>query len=201
MSAIDTVEGRSEFDRKREYKENKNQNVVWVGNLSFKCSERDLQDEFSTFGKIVSIDVPRDSETRKSKGFGFIEFESAEDADKAVKAKHKQQIDGREITVELSGKASSKPKPSRYEDRDRDYRRRDYGGDRHERRDNYGESRNYNDRGRYEERRPYEDGGYNGRRTDDRREGRRFEDFKERKRMSPYERREPPPRRDADLDK
>lgn len=73
---------------------------VFVGNLSFKTREPQLAQEFSVVGKVVSANII--TRGPRSLGYGFVEFETEADANKAVQVMNKKQIDGREINVEVA---------------------------------------------------------------------------------------------------
>ena len=55
-----------------------------ITSLSYDAEDEDLRDLFSPFGKVARANVVRDRETRESKGFGFVSFESRRDAEKAL---------------------------------------------------------------------------------------------------------------------
>lgn len=57
---------------------------IFVGNLSWKASEETLKPLFEAYGTVVSIKIIRDQYTGKSKGFGFVEMESDEEAAKCI---------------------------------------------------------------------------------------------------------------------
>ncbi len=65
---------------------------LYVGNLGFDVSNQELRDEFESVGACESVSVVTDRETGRSRGFGFVEMVSAEDAQKAI-----QQLDGRDV--------------------------------------------------------------------------------------------------------
>ena len=69
---------------------------LYIGNLGFDVTEKDLQDLFSQAGACESVAVITDRATGQSRGFGFVEMASAADAQKAI-----QQFDG----YELKGRA------------------------------------------------------------------------------------------------
>jgi len=73
---------------------------VFVGNLSFKTKESDLASEFTSIGRVVSVNII--TRGPRSLGYGFVELESEEDAQRAVSVMNKKSIDGREINVELA---------------------------------------------------------------------------------------------------
>lgn len=72
---------------------------LYCGNLSYSTSSADLETMFAKFGAIRSADVITDRDTRQSKGFGFVEFERDDDANKAVEALNGTQHDGRALQV------------------------------------------------------------------------------------------------------
>jgi RNA recognition motif-containing protein len=73
---------------------------VFVGNLSFKTKENELAAEFSSAGKVVSANII--TRGPRSLGYGFVELENDEAAQKAVQLLNKKTIDGREINVEVA---------------------------------------------------------------------------------------------------
>jgi len=80
---------------------------VFVGNLSFKTGEKDLVKEFEAAGKVASANVI--SRGSRSLGYGFVEMESEEEANKAVELLHKKLIDNREINVEVARPREENP--------------------------------------------------------------------------------------------
>jgi len=75
---------------------------LYVGNLPWSVDDQKLQDLFSAHGKLISAKVISDKYTRRSKGFGFVEFENDEEADKAIKALHESDMEGRKIIVNVA---------------------------------------------------------------------------------------------------
>ena len=59
-------------------------NNLYIANLSYNISEGDLHDKFAVFGKIRHCRIIRDPVTQESRGFGFVTFESAPDANEAI---------------------------------------------------------------------------------------------------------------------
>jgi RNA recognition motif-containing protein len=57
---------------------------LYVGNLSYQMTEENLREIFSPLGEVVSAKIITDAGTGRSKGFGFVEMASDEDADKAI---------------------------------------------------------------------------------------------------------------------
>lgn len=72
---------------------------LFVGNLSFSVTNQDLKAKFAEFGEVVSATVIINKDTRKSKGFGFVEMSNGSDADKAIKSLDGAEFDGRAINV------------------------------------------------------------------------------------------------------
>ena len=74
-------------------------NKLYVGNLSFRVSSDDLQEYFATAGTVESANVVMDRETGRSRGFGFVEMASEEDANSAIAQFNGQEYDGRNMVV------------------------------------------------------------------------------------------------------
>ncbi len=71
---------------------------IYVGNLPFDATERDLQTKFAEYGEVVSIAIPTDRETGRPRGFGFVEM-SGDDAAKAIAGLNGSDFGGRSMTV------------------------------------------------------------------------------------------------------
>lgn len=72
---------------------------LYVGNLPYQTSDSDLQRMFEPHGSVLSAQVITDRDTGRSKGFGFVEMASDQEAQAAIDALNGTQIDGRTITV------------------------------------------------------------------------------------------------------
>src|SRR5688572_11329090 len=72
---------------------------LYVGNLSYNVSSSDLQQLFSAHGAVQSAEVINDRDTGQSKGFGFVQMGTSEEAEAAIAAMNGQQHDGRALTV------------------------------------------------------------------------------------------------------
>jgi RNA recognition motif-containing protein len=81
---------------------------LYVGNMSYSVDSSSLQELFSQFGNVVSAEVISDRDTGRSKGFGFVEMSSDEEAQNAINGLNGQQHDGRSLTVN-----EAKPKEPR----------------------------------------------------------------------------------------
>lgn len=75
---------------------------MYVSNLSFHTAEEDLKNLFAEFGKVTSAKIITDRETGRSRGFGFVEMESADEANKAIKALNGRDIEGRSLSVSVA---------------------------------------------------------------------------------------------------
>ncbi len=72
---------------------------LYVGNLGYSVSSSDLEKLFSTFGTVSSAQVIEDRESGRSKGFGFVEMGSDQEAQAAIQGLNGQEHDGRSLTV------------------------------------------------------------------------------------------------------
>ena len=75
---------------------------LFVGNLSFAVLENELQDLFAQAGTVVSVNVMQDKFTGKSRGFGFVEMSSDQEAQKAIELLHGKEFQGRNLTVNVA---------------------------------------------------------------------------------------------------
>ena len=72
---------------------------LYVGNLSYGTTDSDLQGMFEEFGSVQSAQVIMDRESGRSKGFGFVEMRSDQEAQAAINALNGKEVDGRALTV------------------------------------------------------------------------------------------------------
>jgi len=72
---------------------------LFVGNLSYDTSENALKDFFSEAGQVESAAIITDKMSGRSKGFGFVEMASEEEAEKAVQMLNGKELDSRALTV------------------------------------------------------------------------------------------------------
>ncbi len=82
-------------------------NKVYVGNLNYNTTEDQLQDLFKEYGEVQSCNIIFDRYSGRSKGFGFVEMESADAASAAISALNEQEFDGRRLRV---NEANDKPR-------------------------------------------------------------------------------------------
>ncbi len=81
---------------------------IYVGNLVFDVSESDLREAFEQFGEITEVRLIMDKYSGKSKGFGFIEMPSKDEAEKAIEEMNGKEFKGRALSVN-----EAKPKTDR----------------------------------------------------------------------------------------
>ena len=81
---------------------------LYVGGLAYKTTDAELKDYFSQMGGVVSASVVMDRETGRSKGFGFVEMTTDDEAAQAISALHGKEFGGRTLTVN-----EAKPKTDR----------------------------------------------------------------------------------------
>ncbi|HEX6904623.1 MAG TPA: RNA-binding protein [Thermoanaerobaculia bacterium] len=72
---------------------------LYVGNLSYNLRDSDLEDMFAAYGSVQSAQVIMDRDTGRSKGFGFVEMSSDQEAQEAISAMNGKDIEGRSLTV------------------------------------------------------------------------------------------------------
>jgi RNA recognition motif-containing protein len=85
---------------------------LYVGNLPYSVPEAKLQELFAQHGSVVSVRIVTDKFTGRSKGFGFVEMGSDEEAEKATAALNKTEFEGRTIVVSEARPQQPRP-PSR----------------------------------------------------------------------------------------
>ena len=75
---------------------------LYVGNLSHDINDNELQDIFEAHGTVISAKVIVDRETRRSKGFGFVEMSSDDEAQAAIDDLNSKEVQGRPLTVNVA---------------------------------------------------------------------------------------------------
>ncbi len=84
-------------------------NKLYVVNLSYSVRDDDLQQQFSAFGNVQSAKVMMERDTGRSKGFGFVEMSSAEEAQAAIEGLHGKNMGGRDLTVNIARPMEARP--------------------------------------------------------------------------------------------
>jgi len=72
---------------------------IYVGNLDFRVEENDLQEAFQEYGSVSSAKIITDKFTGRSKGFGFVEMDDNESANKAINELNGSQLEDRDMVV------------------------------------------------------------------------------------------------------
>ena len=81
---------------------------VFVGNLPFNTTQEELEEVFGQSGSVTSVNIITDKFTGRSRGFGFVEMGSEEEAQAAIENLHEHELHGRPLTVN-----EAKPQQSR----------------------------------------------------------------------------------------
>ncbi len=87
---------------------------LFVGSLSWNVTSDELKDFFAQVGTVVSANVITDRDSGRSKGFGFVEMSSDEEAKKAVDELNGKELDGRSITVNEARPKEDKPRNNNF---------------------------------------------------------------------------------------
>lgn len=93
---------------------------LYVGSLPYSLTEEELKEVFSQFGAVVSARIITDKMTGKSKGFGFVEMDTEEMAQKAIEATHGSELHGRTLIVNIAHPEQKKTGFAPRSDRRRD---------------------------------------------------------------------------------
>jgi cold-inducible RNA-binding protein len=82
---------------------------LYVGNLPYNTSEEDLKELFGAYGAVASVNLINDRETGRSKGFGFVEFDSDDEAKAAIEALNGKDFGGRALVVNEARPKTERP--------------------------------------------------------------------------------------------
>ena len=83
---------------------------LYVGNLSYNTSSSELEQLFGQHGTVQSAEIIQDRDTGRSKGFGFVQMGSDEEAQAAIAALNGQDLDGRALTVNEAKPREDRPR-------------------------------------------------------------------------------------------
>ena len=72
---------------------------IYVGNLAFSTNNADLEALFAEHGEVTSARVITDRDTGRSRGFGFVEMPSTDEANEAIRSLNGRNVDGRDLKV------------------------------------------------------------------------------------------------------
>jgi RNA recognition motif-containing protein len=87
---------------------------MYVSNLGFHTSEDELRQLFEKFGQVSSAKIITDRDTGRSRGFGFVEMNSNDEAEKAMSGLNGKEVEGRSISVSVAREKESRPGKPRY---------------------------------------------------------------------------------------
>ncbi|MDR1615099.1 MAG: RNA-binding protein [Campylobacteraceae bacterium] len=85
---------------------------IYVGNLSYKMTEEELEAVFGQYGTVLSAKIVVDRETNRSKGFAFVEMEDDAAANQAISELNNKELGGRNLRVNEARPREDKPKRS-----------------------------------------------------------------------------------------
>jgi hypothetical protein len=85
-------------------------NKLYVGNLPYSVRDSDLEQAFSAFGQVVSARVMMERDTGRSKGFGFVEMGSQDEATSAIEGMNGQALGGRNVVVNEARPMEARPR-------------------------------------------------------------------------------------------
>lgn len=94
---------------------------LYVGNLSYSVTQEQLADLFAQHGNVVSAKVIIDQYTGSSKGFGFVQMETAEAGESAIRALNGMKMANRELRVNVALEKDNRDRPNRGGDRKYNY--------------------------------------------------------------------------------
>ncbi len=83
---------------------------IYIGNLSYQMTDEDLEKLFRTFGEVSDSKIIMDRETRRSKGFGFVEMPNQEEGEEAIRQLDGKDVDGRNIKVNVAKPKEDRPR-------------------------------------------------------------------------------------------
>lgn len=83
-------------------------NKLYVGNLPYSTTDSSLRELFSEYGTVTSASVIQDRDTGRSKGFGFVEMTTGEEAEAVINGLNGKDLDGRQLKISIA-----KPRESR----------------------------------------------------------------------------------------
>lgn len=87
---------------------------MYVSNLGFHTSDDDLRKLFEAFGQVSSAKVVIDRESGRSRGFGFVEMASSDEANQAMVKLNGKEIEGRSISVSVAREKGPRPDNKRW---------------------------------------------------------------------------------------
>ncbi len=83
---------------------------IYVGNLSFRTTQQELEDLFTNYGSVQEAAVVTDRETGRSRGFGFVTMPEDGEANAAIEALNGTEVEGRTLTVNEARPKTDRPR-------------------------------------------------------------------------------------------
>jgi len=83
---------------------------IYVGNLSYRMNDSDLEGVFAEFGQVISCKIINDRETGRSKGFAFVEMDNSDSGKAAIETLDGKEVEGRSLKVNEARPRESKPR-------------------------------------------------------------------------------------------
>ena len=83
---------------------------IYVGNLSYEVENSDLETLFAKVGEVVAVNVVKDRDSGRARGFGFVEMQKSNEAEEAISNFHEKDFMGRSLIVNLAKVRENKPK-------------------------------------------------------------------------------------------
>jgi len=83
---------------------------IYVGNLAHSATEDDLRQAFAQYGEVAGVNIIKDRETGRPRGFAFVEMSTQEEANKAVAEFNGKEFDGRALTVNEAKPREERPR-------------------------------------------------------------------------------------------
>ena len=90
---------------------------LYVGNLSYDTTEDGLRTAFTQAGTVVAVDMIKDRDTGRMKGFAFVTMNNDEEAQNAIKILNEKMLDDRAIKVNIARPREERPRRSSYDRR------------------------------------------------------------------------------------
>ncbi len=83
---------------------------IYVGNLSYRMNDSDLEGVFAEFGQVISCKIINDRETGRSKGFAFVEMDNQDSGKAAIETLDGKEVEGRNLKVNEARPREDKPR-------------------------------------------------------------------------------------------
>ncbi len=97
---------------------------LYIGNMSYDTTEDELRTMFSEAGSVGSVDIIKDRDTGRPKGFAFITMNSQVEAEKAISMFNEKTVNERALTVNIARPREERPSGNRFTSPSTNHRRR-----------------------------------------------------------------------------